>query len=195
MLGKIWVGMIFVSILGAVISGKTELLPSAVSGGAAQSIELILSIGGMIMLWSGVMEIMKRSRLSDKLTSLLLPLIGKLFPSAVKNREVMSDISSNMTANLLGLGNAATPAGIRAAEGLHRLSGGDSASDDLCMLVVINTASLQLIPTTVAAIRAGLSSKNPFDILPAVWVASIISQTIGICSAKLLGRIYKRRRP
>lgn len=192
MMGKIWVIMVLISIVSAVANGCVSELAAAVTEGASASVELILSIGGMILLWSGVMEIMRRSGLSEKLTKLLLPVLRFLFPSAKRDKTVMGDIAANVSANLLGLGNAATPAGIRAAEGLHCLDGGRDASNDLCMLIVINTASLQLIPTTVAAVRASFGAANPYDILPAVWFASVISQTCGIMTAKFFSRFWKR---
>lgn len=193
MMGKIWVAMVLISVISAIANGRVTELSSAVTDGAAASIDLIISIGGMILLWSGVMEIMRRCGLSEKLTRLLMPVLKLLFPSSKRDKAVMGDIAANVSANLLGLGNAATPAGIRAAEGLYRLDGGRDASNDLCMLVIINTASLQLIPTTVAAVRASLGASNPLDILPAVWIASVISQTCGIFAAKFLSRFWKRR--
>ncbi len=192
MMGKIWVVMVLISIVSAIANGRILQLSAAVTEGASASINLILSIGGMILLWSGVMEVMRRSGLSEKLTKLLLPLLRFLFPGAKRDKAVMGDIAANVSANLLGLGNAATPAGIRAAEGLHRLDGGRDASNDLCMLIIINTASLQLIPTTVAAVRASFGAANPYDILPAVWFASVISQVCGISAAKIFSRFWKR---
>ena len=149
MMGKIWTGMVCLSLICAVITGKTGDLANAALDGAKASIELCLSIGGMVLLWTGIMEVMRRSGLMAKLSKLISPMVGFLFPKAKAHPDVMEDISANVSANLLGLGNAATPAGIRAAQGLHRLSDSPTASDDLCMLVIINTASLQLIPTTI----------------------------------------------
>ncbi len=189
MMGKIWVFCLVISLISAIATGNIGSLSDAAMDGAKASVELCLSIGGMILLWSGVLEVMRQSGLMSALTKLLRPMISFLFPSAKHDNEVAGDIASNISANLLGLGNAATPAGIRAAEGLHRLSGGASlASRELCMLVVINTASLQLIPTTIAAIRSGFGAQNPFDILPAVWVSSIASQLAGILVLKILTR-------
>ncbi len=192
MMSKVWVGMVLISIVSAIFSGKVSDLSSAVAEGAGASIDLCVSIGGMILLWSGVMEIMRRSSVMSKLAKILTPILGRLFPSARKNKDIMGDICANVSANLLGLGNAATPAGIRATEGLYRLNGGNCASDELCMLIVINTASLQLIPTTIAAVRATYGAQNPFDILPAVWVASTISQTCGILTASLFAKLTRR---
>ncbi len=193
MMSKIWVGMILVSVVSAILSGKVPELSSAAVEGVRASIDLCLSIGGMILFWSGVMEVMRRSGLMLKLTKILSPLLGRLFPSARRDKETMGDIAANVSANLLGLGNAATPAGMRAAEGLHRLSGSDSASDELCRLIVINTASLQLIPTTIAAVRATYGAENPFDILPAVWLASATSQTLGIFATVLFSKVARRK--
>lgn len=189
MMGKIWAGMVCLSIVCAIAFGKTDVLATAAIDGAKASIELCISIAGLILFWCGIMEIMRRSGLMQKLARLLRPIIAFLFPSA--DKQVMQDISANVSANLLGLGNAATPAGIRAAQGLQRLSGKRHASNDLCMLVVINTASLQLIPTTISAVRASYGAVNPFDIIPAVWLASIVSLAAGIIAAKLLSRFCK----
>ena len=192
MMGKFFAGGVFLSLICAILFGKTEALASATIDGASASIELCLSMAGVIMLWCGIMEVARKSGLMDALSKIITPIIGFLFPGAKRDRAVMSDICANVSANLLGLGNAATPAGIRAAEGLHRLSGSKTASDDMCMLVVINTASLQLIPTTIGAMRASCGAENPFDIILAVWFASICSIVAGIISAKLLSRLYRR---
>lgn len=103
----------------------------------------------------------------------------------------MEAVSANISANLLGLGNAATPLGIRAAAEMAAAARGDTATDDMCTLVVMNTASIQLIPATVAAVRAAAGAANPFDILPAVWMASLSSVTVGILVAKLLKRLWR----
>lgn len=192
MMGYLWAGMFLLSLICAVFTGKIDELSASSLDGATAAIELCISIGGLIILWSGVMEIMRRSGLMGGISKLLTPIIAFLFPRAKNDKAVMSDICTNVSANLLGLGNAATPAGIRAAAGLHRLSGGKYASDDMCMLVVINTASLQLIPTTIGAIRASCGAGAPFDIIPAVWLASIISLVAGVISAKMLKRLYRR---
>jgi len=139
------------------------------------------------------MEIMRRGGIAAKLSRLFLPLLSRLFPASRRDSETMEALSANVSANLLGLGNAATPLGIRAAAGMAKLSKSGAASDDLCMLVVLNTASIQLIPATVAAVRASAGAQQPFDILPAVWITSVVSVTVGIAAAKLLGRVWGRR--
>ena len=192
MMSKLWGVMLLLSFICAIVFGKADLLSSATLEGAEGAIELCISMAGVIILWSGIMEIMKRAGLMDALSRLITPIIGMLFPNSRQDKQVMGNICANVSANLLGLGNAATPAGIRAAGGLHRLSGGSSASDDMCMLVIINTASLQLIPTTIGAIRSACGAANPFDIIPAVWLASIISLLFGIFAAKILAKFYGR---
>lgn len=191
MLGLIWVILIVISVVFGILSGNANALSSALMEGAGSGVSTVLGITGMMMLWCGVMEVMKEAGLSEKLANALRPVLKKLFPSAKDDEATLSHLATNVSANLLGLGNAATPAGIRAAEGLQRLSGDKTASHDLCMLVVINTSSLQLIPTTVAAIRAAQGASAPFDILPAVWLATLVSQTVGILAVLLLRKVRR----
>ena len=186
----IWTGMVTVSILCGIATGRGPEVASAAVEGAHAAVELCLSIGGMMCLWTGVMEVMRRSGLAQKLSCLLRPILCRLYPAVADDREVMDSISANVSANLLGLGNAATPLGLEAARRMSRNSG-KTASDALCMLVVCNTASIQLIPTTVATVRAGLGCRAPFDILPAVWLASAISVGVGITAAKVCARVWR----
>ena len=136
----------------------------------------------------GVVEVWARSGLADGLSRLLRPVLRRLLPRAGDDSETLAALSANVSANLLGLGNAATPAGIRAAQRMAQGCGG-VASDELCRLVVLNTASIQLLPSTVAAIRAGLGCAAPLDILPAVWLSSAVSVTAGLLCARLLQRL------
>lgn len=181
----IWTGMITVALLFALWTRAGAAVSAAAMAAAAEAVTLGLKLLGPIMLWSAIMELMKRSGLTEKLSTLLSPLLRCLFPSAVKEKELLGDLSCNMSANLLGLGNAATPAGIRAA---RRLAQGETASDELCRLVVINTASLQLLPTTVAAVRSSLGAEAAFDILPAVWISSAVSVVVGLLAARLFSQ-------
>ena len=186
----IWTGMVVVSILCGLATGRGPAVGAAALEGAGAAVELCMSMAGILCLWMGVMEIMKRSGLSALLSRLLAPLLGKLYPSFAGDRKVMDCVSANVSANLLGLGNAATPLGLQAAREMSRRSPG-VASDELCMLVVCNTASIQLIPTTVAGVRMAAGCGTPFDILPAVWLASLLSVTVGIAAAKLMARIWR----
>ena len=191
MMSMLWTGMVAAAILCGLATGRGPEVAAAAMEGARAAVDLCLSIAGMLCLWSGVMEVMRRSGLSGQLSRLLRPVLGRLFPEAAGDRRIMDSISANVSANLLGLGNAATPLGIEAAKGLAKKSPG-RASDGLCMLIVCNTASIQLIPTTVAAVRAAEGCAAPFDILPAVWLASGLSVCGGILACKLLSRLCRR---
>ena len=186
----IWTGMAVLSILCGLATGRGDLVAAAAVEGAQAAVELCVSIAGMLCLWTGVMEIMRRSGLAEGLSRLLRPVLSALFPQVSKDRGAMDSISANVSANLLGLGNAATPLGIEAVRRMERKSPG-TASDAMCMLVVCNTASIQLIPTTVASVRAAAGSSSPFDILPAVWLASALSVGVGIAACKLFARIWR----
>ena len=186
----VWTGMVAVSVLCGLATGRGAEVAAAAIEGAGAAVELCLSIAGMMCLWSGVMEVMRRSGLAEGLTRLLRPVLRRLFPGCAGDRETMDSVAANVSANLLGLGNAATPLGLQAARRMGRNCGG-RASDELCMLVVCNTASIQLIPTTVATVRAAAGSAAPFDILPAVWLASALSAWVGIWACKLFARVWR----
>ena len=186
----IWTGMVVLSILCGLATGRGPAVAAAAVEGAAAAVELSLSIAGMLCLWTGVMEVMRQSGLADQLSRLLSPILRQLFPQAARDREAMDSISANVSANLLGLGSAATPLGLEAARRLARSSPG-TASDSLCMLVVCNTASIQLIPTTVASVRAAEGCQTPFDILPAVWLASALSVGVGILACKAFSKVWR----
>ena len=187
----IWTGMVVVSVVCGLMLGNGPAVAAAAVEGAAAAIELCLTMAGVLCLWMGVREIMKRSGLADKLSKLLRPILCRLYPDFKKDRETMDAVSANVSANLLGLGNAATPLGIQAARRMAKKTPG-VASDSLCMLVVCNTASIQLIPTTVASVRLAAGCAAPFDILPAVWLASAVSVTVGVLAAKIMGKVWRK---
>ena len=186
----IWTGMVVLSLVYGLWAGNGAAVAAGAVEGAAAAVELCLTMAGLMCLWMGVMEIMKRSGLAGALSRLLRPVLGRLYPDFRGDRETMDAISANVSANLLGLGNAATPLGIGAARRMARRTPG-VASDSLCMLVVCNTASIQLIPTTVAAVRQSLGCQTPFDILPAVWLASLVSVAVGVLAAKVFSRLWR----
>ena len=168
------------------LSGRMAQVSQATISGAGEAVRLILSIGGTLCLWNGLMEVMQRAGLAQKLARLLSPVISLLFGTYAKDPQAKAAIAQNMSANLLGLGSAATPSGLRAAKRLKELSDRQGKPPHgAFLLMVINTASLQLLPTTVAAVRAGLGSAAPFDILPAVWLSSAVSVAVAICAARL----------
>lgn len=170
-------------------SGNAAAAGAAVMEGAQEAVSFCLGIAGGVCLWSGVMELMERCGISAVLSKALRPILIRLFPSAGKDRELLAALSENVSANLLGLGNAATPAGVRAAQGLA--GKGEAAKDELCMLVVLNTASIQLLPSTIATVRSAAGASSAFDIMPAVWGSSAVSVTVGLMAAALLRRLWK----
>ena len=168
-------------------------MAAAALEGAQAAIQLSISMAGVLCLWSGVMEVMNVCGLSAGLARAFRPILRRLLPDACRDTETLAAVSANVSANLLGLGNAATPLGIRAACRMARGCGG-VASDELCLLVVLNTASIQLIPATVASVRSAAGCRTPFDILPAVWLASVLSVTAGLLMAQLLAAAGRWRR-
>lgn len=189
---RVWTFMVVSSLLCGAFTGKLDAVSSAALEGAASAIELSISMAGILCLWSGVMEVMEQCGISRALARGFRPILRQLLPQAGKDEETLAAVSANVSANLLGLGNAATPLGIRAARRMAAGCGG-IASDELCTLVVLNTASIQLLPTTIASVRAAAGSTAPFDILPAVWVSSVCSVAAGLLSAKLLSRMGGKR--
>ena len=135
-------------------------------------------------------KVMEKAGITGFLSRLLRPVLGKVFPSSRYDPTLASVLSGNVCANFLGLGNAATPMGIQAAKHLARSSANGTANNELCRLIVLNTASIQLIPANVAAVRTALGCSTPFDILPAVWITSLCSAGLGLISAWLLGKVW-----
>ena len=188
----VWSGMVVLSLLFGIATGRLDQVANAALEGANSAIELSLSMAGIMCLWSGVMEVLNVCGLSAGLARLFRPLLRRLMPESAKDEETLAAVSANVSANLLGLGNAATPLGIRAARRMARGCGG-VASNDLCRLVVLNTASIQLLPATVASVRAAAGCATPFDILPAVWLASVLSVAAGLTASWLFSRMERRR--
>ena len=187
----IWVGMLALSVLFGSINDTLDQVSAAALEGAGAAVTLCISMGGIICLWNGIMEVARRGGLSAGLARLLRPILRRLFPQNRDNNVAMEALSANVSANVLGLGNAATPFGIKAAGAMKQ---GKTATNDLCMLVVLNTASIQLIPATVAGIRASAGAARPFAILPAVWITSLVSLVVGIGMAKLLSKRSPKHR-
>ena len=183
----IWTGLILVSVVCASISGNAHQLSTALLEGAQSGITLGISMAGAVCLWCGIGKLMASAGITEMLARLFRPVLCSLFPSAATDAALAGDLSANICANFLGLGNAATPMGISAAK---RMKEGNQATDELCRLIVLNTASIQLIPSNVAAVRSALGCSRPFDILPAVWVTSLASAGLGVAAAVFLGKVW-----
>lgn len=186
-LAIIWVVGIVAAVGYSCYAGTTEAVAAAVFDGVDSAVQFCLGAGVLMCLWCGVFEVMRRAGLTERLTRLLKPILCKLFPETSRHRDTFGALSSNVAANILGLGNAATPMGIKAAQGMTKLRGERSAKE-LATLVVLNTASVQLIPTTIASVRAACGAAVPFDILPAVWVTSVCSVAAGLIAVRVLNR-------
>ena len=189
-MGWIFSGLIAVSILSAALTGQGAALAGAAMRGAQSGVTLTVAMAGAVCLWSGVGKLLERGGAMEMLARLLNPLLKRLFPDSRRDPTLRGYLCANLCANLLGLGNAATPMGIQAAKRL-KSPGSDEAGDQLCRLVVLNTASIQLLPTNVAAVRSALGCGQPFDILPAVWVTSLLSAGLGVAAAILLEKLWK----
>ena len=188
-MGLVWTLMVTAALVCGAVQGMLPAVTAAAMKGASAAVELTLSMAGALCLWSGVMTVMERGGLTRGLARLFRPLL-RILPRASRDADTLAAVSANVSANLLGLGNAATPLGIRAAQRMAAGCGG-TASDELCRLVVLNTASIQLLPTTVAAVRSAQGCAAPLDILPAVWLSSVLSVTAGLLAARLLQRVWR----
>lgn len=191
MLSKLWVSFLGLSCLFGFLTNKMNMVSTAYIDGASAAIELIIKIIGLMCLWSGVMEIAYKSGLSEKISHVMKPMLRLLFGKNAKDKRSMELISANITANMLGVSNAATPIGLQAASRLYKLEGNKGTPDSVLTLIILNTASIQIIPTTVAAIRASYGATEPFDIIPAVWGASFCS----IIAVLFLANIVKDKFP
>lgn len=178
-----------ISLFCGILSGRLPEVSGALLDGGTGALELSLSLLGSLCFWGGIMEVAKESGLASAFSRITKPFLAFLFPKAKNDEKAFSAISMNFTANLLGLGNAATPFGISAIKELRRLSGfSEKASPEAIRFVVMNTASLQLIPTTVAVLRMKNGAEHPLDILPAVWFVSFLSLVLGLSFAVLTER-------
>ncbi len=187
----VFTGIVAVSLFSAMLSGSGSNLAAGILQGAQSGITLALSLAGSLCLWSGIGKLMEHSGMTSLLSRLLRPLLSRLFPSTQTDCALANALSGNICANLLGMGNAATPLGIQAARRLVNPKTPNVATNELCRLIVLNTASIQLIPGNVAAIRAEFGAQQPFDILPAVWLTSLCSAAAGLLAAALLGRVIR----
>ena len=189
MMNYIWAGMIIISFVVAVFTGNTEALSASIMEGAGDATQLIIGILGMMCLWSGMMEIANRSNLSLLISRAFSPILRLLFRDVPAQSKAFKYISLNISANLLGLSNAATPFGIAAMKELKKSNPTlHRATDSMVLFVVLNTASLQLLPTTLAVYRGQYGSANPFDILPCVWISSLASLVVAVVIAKVFSK-------
>ncbi len=186
MLNYVWVFMLLISFVVSSVNGKMDALSNAIFQGAQDAAALSLSMLGVMCLWSGLSKIAEKSGLTDILKKCLYPITKFLFPTLEKNSPALSAIVMNITANLLGMGNAATPLGIKAMKELEKINTQNhTASNEMCMFAVINTASVQLLPSTLIALRQSFGSKNPGEIILPVWICGFLVLTVAISLSKI----------
>lgn len=192
MLNKIWPIFLIISFIFAIFSGKLPEVNNSIFESTSNAIGLCLTLIGTMSLWCGIIKIAMKTSLIDKLIKLLKPILKILFPEIRENDDVHKEISMNIIANLLGLGNAATPLGLKAMENLQRKNKNKhELSNPMAILIVLNTASIQIIPTTVIAIRTALGAKNPTEMLIPIWIATIAAAISAIISAKIFIKLGK----
>lgn len=193
MLNKIWPIFILISIIYSIFSGNVENVNNAVFNSTENAISVTITLLGMMCLWSGIMKIASNVSLIEKLCKIINPIINFLFPELKKNEKIKKEISMNIIANFLGLGNAATPLGLKAIKSMQKENKNkDCLSNSMMMFILINTASIQLIPTTVFAIRSSLKSENPTNILIPVWCSTLSAAVAGIICVKLIMKKIKK---
>ena len=187
MLNKIWPFFIIISFIFSIYSGNIFNINTAIFDSAEQTVELCLTLLGTICLWNGIMKIAVKTSLIDKLTKLLKPIISFIFPEIKNNNKISKEISLNMVANILGLGNASTPLGLKAMDSMQKENKDKTKlSNSMAIFILVNTASLQIIPTTIISIRTSLGSENPTKIIFAVWIATIVAFFTAIIIGKIL---------
>ncbi len=186
MISYIWFLMVIISFICALCTGRMENLSKSILDGADSAVRLIISMAGVMCLWTGIMKIADRSGMTEKISKAMSPLLSKIMPEYSPDSPAMKAVSANITANILGLGNAATPFGIAAMHEMQKTNKLRSLpNNSMIMFVVINTASLQIIPTTVAALRQAAGSAEPYSILLHIWFTSLFTLVFGIVTAKI----------
>ncbi|MGL5086292.1 MAG: nucleoside recognition domain-containing protein [Clostridium sp.] len=191
MINYIWFIMIFLGGLVGVSTGNGEGISKAIVGSADSTVQLIIGLVGLMCFWCGVMKVAEKSGFTQKLSNILKPVLRLLFKDAAKDEKALGAIVMNITANMLGLGNAATPFGIKAMQEMDRLNKDkEKASNDMALFLVLNAACIQLVPTTIISIRAATGSVNPGAIIMPAIAASTIAAVVGVASCKILQKYF-----
>ena len=195
MLNILWPIFIIISFAYAIFSGNVDKLNESIFSSTSESVNLCISLLGTICLWNGIMQIANKTSIIDRLTNLLKPAMNFLFPELKQEKEIQKEISLNVIANILGLGNAATPLGLKAMKSMQKKNPKkDTLTNSMITFIVLNTASLQIIPTTVIAVRSSMNSKNPTSIVFPVWIATICAAIAGITATKLFIKLTERKK-
>lgn len=191
MINIIWFLILVIGIVYGVFNGNGEMVSKAIVSSTSSTVELIIALVGMMCLWCGVMKIAEKSGLTDKLAKVLKPVLRLIFKDAGRDEKALGAIVMNLTANMFGLSNAATPFGIKAMEEMDRLNRDkEVASNDMVLFLVLNAACIQFVPTTVVSIRAALNSQNPGAIILAALCTTTFASILGVLLCKLLQKHF-----
>ena len=183
MMNYVWSAFILIAVFFGIVSGNTSTVADSVLNAGESSIKLLLTLAGTISLWSGIMAVADSCGITKWLSTLFSPVLKFLFPQYKNNNKVMNYVSINITANLLGLGNAATPAGLKAVSAMYQ--GDNTANSSMATFIVMNTSSIQLIPTTIVALRISAGSTAPMEIITCILISSVTALLVGITATKL----------
>ncbi len=195
MLNYIWFGLLVFGLLIGIFNGRIEQVSQAALESARNAVELSIALLGIMCLWTGMMNIAKKSGVINMVAKAARPLLRVLFPDVPGNHPALESIVMNLSANFLGLGNAATPLGLKAMKDLDSLNRHKgTATDAMCMFLILNTAAFQLIPAQIIAIRSSMGSANPAEIILPIWITSLCTNAAGIISVKILSRFYRKKR-
>ena len=191
MINVIWFLILSLGIIIGIVTGKGEIVSKAVVLSTTSAVELVMGLVGMMCLWCGIMKIAEKSGLTDKLANVLTPILKLIFKEAGKNQKVMSSITMNLTANMMGLSNAATPFGIKAMEEMQKMNNEKGvASNDMALFLVLNASCIQVLPTTIISIRAAYNSQNPAIIIIPAMIATGIAAILGVVYCKILQKYF-----
>lgn len=195
MMNYIWGAMVIFSFIAALFSENMQALSDSVVNGGKDAISLVINLTGMMCLWGGIMKIAEKAEITKIICNFLSPVFSLLYKNVDKKSETARAMSMNITANLLGLGNAATPLGLEAMRRMQESNSDKTiATDDMVVFVVMNSAAMRLIPTTVATLRTQFGSQSPMEIMPATWLSTFLSLTAGIVTAKVISKIFSNNK-
>lgn len=193
MLNYIWMGLLFIGFIAGIINGRIDQVTKAAMDSAQTAVTVCIGLLGVMCLWTGLMKIAEKSGLVTIIGRAVRPVMLFLFPGIPKDHPALGAIVMNLVANFLGLGNAATPLGIKAMNELQTLNKEKkTATDSMCMFLVLNTAAIQLIPANIIALRSAEGSKKPAEIMICIWIASICATIMGVIAAKLLSKVWEK---
>lgn len=191
MINYIWFGILILGIIWGMITGRADIMTQAILASANSTVEIIIKLAGVMCLWCGVMKIAERSGMTEMLAKLLRPILRIIFKKEGRDKDSLGSIVMNITANMMGISNAATPFGIKAMENMQKLNPNkDTASNDMALFLVINAACIQFIPTTVISVRAATGSQNPAEIIITAIITTATAAMVGVISCKILEKYF-----